>query len=361
MSCLFSISRCVRIALLISVLSLVCLSGSYAERPIVGYVRFDCLGGVESQDTVISVQFHRPPSLIGRASNVSAIAGETTLAIQDAGFLADSFTGVPHYAIVTSGTARGQFFNVSSNSTTEVVIDTGSATLAGLAAGDSLMVIPHWTLNTLFPQATQTALHESTGALPSQRQTELHFFDVSSKGIELSADSVYFVTSTGWKQVEKGYPSANDVVIPPGSAMIVRHPAGAASTEFHAYSHVLQSDFALSLEADALVTMDRTVSLARPVPVTLENLDLDSVFEESATSNPGDRKDELLVFSTTSGAINTLPTTTYFRTSGSWVLDDNNTYPNANTDEISAGAAMVIRKAPDGSGSSMIWLNTARY
>lgn len=333
----------------------------HGNPTIVGYVRFECLGGAESTDTVVSVQFHQKPGLIGRVDTANPAAGETTLSVQDSAFSANDFSTTPHYLLITSGTHKGRFFNITSNSASDIAIDTGSETLIGFSPSDSVMVIPHWTLDTLLPPASQTSVHESTGVLPSHRQTEIHFFDTTTNGIVLSPDRIYFVTASGWHQAEKNYPAAGDTVIEPGTAMVIRHAAGAADTQFYANSHVLQEDLAQAIEVDATAPRDKPLSMMRPVPVALSDLDLESVFAVSASTSPADRKDQLLVFETTSGAVNSMPSKTYFRIGGDWVLDDGATFPNSNSAEIPAGAAMVIRKSPNGTGVSQIWLNSPRY
>ena len=328
---------------------------------IVGYLKTDCLGdGAQSRDTVVSVPFQSHGAFQGQLSSVDLQAGQSTLNFGSTIGAADDFANSPHFVLFKSGAAAGRMFSITSNTATSVVIDTGSETLSGVAAGNIAQIVPHWTLDTLLPPDTQSTIHESSGVLPTQRASEVLLFDTTSEGILLSPDRVFFVTASGWKQVGEGYPDAGNTVLAPGSGMVIRHAAGAAGTEFISHGVVEEADVATVLRSRSEGPQDNTVSLLRPIPTKLEDLDLESYFTLSASNDAGDRQDELFVFGTTLGTVNTFPTAKYFRTASGWIEDDGSTYPVSNDTEIPAGSAFVIRKASSG-GGNQIWVNAARY
>ena len=152
---------------------------------------------------------------------------------------------------VGAGTRAGWTFEVSSHSASTITIDAGGEDLSDLADGDRFEVIPHWTLSTLFPQATQTAIHESTSKLSTGRKSRVLFFDETTSGISLAPDRVYFLTADGWFQSTSGLPSADDVVVPPGKAFVIRHPATETATEFIPHQMVVESSWSAPLRVRA--------------------------------------------------------------------------------------------------------------
>ena len=71
------------------------------------------------------------------------------------------------------------------------------------------------------------------GALPTERVTEVVlFFNDTGDGIDLAPDRIYFLTAEGWFLSKRGFPAADDVIIPPGKIFVIRHPVGEAATDF---------------------------------------------------------------------------------------------------------------------------------
>jgi uncharacterized protein (TIGR02597 family) len=328
---------------------------------IVGYNVVDCPAG---SDTIVSVPFHRPASFSGAVAGSLVVNGSEATITPKANpvFAAGEFTNEAHYLqFVGAGAKAGFVYSVETHSAGAVTIDMGGDDLSGVADGDRFEIIPHWTLETLFPKATQTAIHVSTGKLSTGRKSRVLFFDDTTGGIALAPDRVYFLTAEGWFQSDAGLPAADDVIIPPGKAFVIRHPATEAATRFIPHQMVVESSYATPLQVRGGGAQDNVVGLMRPVPVKLSDLDLTATFEESASNESGDRADELLVYDNLAAAVNKQPATTYFRVSGEWRKDDGSTYPPADMDEISPSTGLVIRKSASTADGTLHWINLPRY
>lgn len=339
------------------------LQGQVTESAsdIVGYNKIDCPGG---SDTAIGIPFHRAPVFYGMiegnpgATNSLALitpAGSPSLA-------ANAFTSTPHYLRILSGNMGGSHFEIRANSGQSITIEVGSEDISALAADDRFDIVPHWTLSDLFPPDSQIALHASTGLLPSTRGSRVLFANQSSDGIDLAPDRIYFVTDQGWFQAAAGFPAADDVVVRPGEVLIIRHNEGADDTVFFTTSHVNGHKSTVGIRSRSAGPQDNSISLVRPVPVKLSELDLGSgVFEESASTDPADRKDELFVYDNLTQAQNKGPETTYFRVAGQWKEDDGNVYPDSDSAEIQPSTALMLRKSSTALDEVVKWTNTPRY
>ena len=338
-----------------------CSHADEVASRIVGYNVVDCPAG---SDTIVSVPFHLPASFSGAVNGTpSANGSEVTITPKASPtFAANEFTTEAHYVqFVGAGARAGWTFAVSSHTASSITIDAGSEDLSDLADGDRFEVIPHWTLATLFPQATQTALHQSDSKLSTGRKSRILFFDETTAGISLAPDRVYFLTADGWFQSTAGLPAADDVVVPPGKAFVIRHPATETATEFIPHQVVVESSWSAPLEVRAAGRQDNAVALVRPIPVKLSDLGLGAAFEESADNAGPNRADELLVYDNLQAAVNKAPSKVYFRAAGEWRLDDGSTYPPADDHEVLPSTGLVVRKAAGASDDTLRWLNTPTY
>lgn len=326
-----------------------------------GYLETVCRPG---SDTIVSVPLRREAVFAGTLASDPVVSGNTaTLAIAGSpGFSQDEFTQSAHVLTITGASARsGYSYAISGNSVDTISVDLSEFDVAGVAAGEKLIVFPMWTLDTLFPPETQRTLHTSSGPLFSQRGSELLFFDRDQEGIDLAPDRVYFLTSEGWFQSARGFPAAGGSTISPGSAFVIRHRSGAPETNFAISGQLIREKRAFSLKTNSDKPQDTLAGLTRPLRVTLQGLGLDgNAFRESASVDPADRLDELHVFENTLAAINRQPSAVYFKVEGEW-REDFPGYPQAETAFIEAGAGLMIRKAATTGGETHVWLNTPDY
>jgi uncharacterized protein (TIGR02597 family) len=67
-----------------------------------------------------------------------------------------------------------------------------------------------------------TAFVESLGTFAFQRRDLLLLYSINGTGINRSASRTFYRTSSGWKEDIAGSPSADDVVVSAGSALVIR-------------------------------------------------------------------------------------------------------------------------------------------
>jgi len=226
---------------------------------------------------------------------------------------------------------------------------------------DSLVtIVPAWTLETLFPPASQTTFHASTGPLATQRGSELVLFDATTAGINLAPTRRFYATASDWFEVGT-YAPVDSIVLTPGQAFIVRHAPGAGATTFTAASLIEEGAVALGLPVSNSLARDSVYAPPRPVALTLNELDLTAgVFVESSSTAPADRRDLLMTFDNTTPGQNKLPAATYFRTGGQWVRDLAG-FPPSGTALIEPGQGILIRKAPAAASAVLQWTNLPVY
>jgi uncharacterized protein (TIGR02597 family) len=331
-----------------------------ATEPV-GFNKVTCKGG---SDTLVTVPFHQKPVFSGKVGPLPVVT-EGTAAITPVGspaLPAGYYTSAPHYLRFLDGAMDGAWFEVTANTTTSISIAVGDASLGALSSGARFDVIPHWTLGTLLPGPTQSALHHSAGKLPPGRGSSLMLADVTREGIRLAPDRIYFVTTGGWFEAAGGFPAADDVVVDPGQVLIIRHKSGAADTVFRTTNRVHRYDHSTTLTSGPGGPRDHAVGLMRPVPVQLADLDLDATaFLDSASAALVDRKDEVLVYDNLSAALNKTPSKIYFRVGGQWFEDAGGTHLPAGTASIPPSNALVIRKAATATPRALVWVNSPRY
>ncbi|MCG8598514.1 MAG: TIGR02597 family protein [Verrucomicrobiales bacterium] len=342
----------------------ICSHATDVSSRIVGYNVVDCPAG---SDTIVSVPFHLPASFAGAVEGAPSVEGSEVTITPKASpvFSVGDFTTEAHYVQFVEGARAGWVFEVLPHGPSSITIDSAGEDLTNLADGDRFEVIPHWTLATLFPKETQTTIHESSSKLSTGRKSRILFFDETTDGVSLAPDRVFFLTADGWFQSAAGLPAADDVVVPPGKAFVIRHPATEAATKFVPHQMVVESSWSAPLKVRAAGGQDNAIALVRPIPVKLSELGLDpAAFVDSADNDANNRADELLVYDNLEAAINKAPSTIYFRVGGEWRLDDGDagaTYPVADDHEILPSTGLVLRKAAGSSDETLRWLNTPTY
>jgi len=327
-----------------------------------GYLRFDCPGGA---DTAVSVPFHRTPRWQGPlGENATDLGGGLTrLDLEgNPGFTAGSLLDPPHH-VLTKGSAGapGRVYALVAHTPSSVTV-TGvrSQDLSLLIAGDALRIVPAWTLDALFPPASQTTFHPSTGNLLSQRGSELLWFDGASAGTVLAPARRFFVTATGWFEAGS-YSAAGSTTIAPGQAFLVRHPTGRTATAFFAHQEVFGEAFAVLIRSRAGGSQDTVFALPRPVPVTLAELAIPlSVFEDSPDTQPANRRDELHTFDPLSPGFHKPSAAVYFRVAGSWVRDTAG-FPPSDDALVDPSHGLLLRKAAGATDDTLVWLNEPTY
>lgn len=328
--------------------------------PVVGFLKFDCPA---ASDTIVSVPFHPTPRWSGALSGAPTAQGPAMrLSLKNTpNFAGTELTDAPHFVYLrddTSPASEGRHFLITAHAPDTVDIVAAAGDLTGLAVDSQISIIPGWTLATLFPPGTQTTFSASTGNLASTRGSELLMFDRDTAGTDLAPNRTFFVTASAW--IEAGsFAEAGDEIIEPGQAFIVRNPAGVTTT-FIPSQQVYGGAVALEIPVSSTSARDTALALPRPVPLTLAQLDLGTLFTESASTAENQRADELLVYDNADPERNKLPSAVYFRTGGQWV-EDTTGFPASDSVTIEPSAGLVIRKAQAGSDDVLVWVNNPTY
>lgn len=329
--------------------------------PAIGFFRFDCLPG---SDTHVSVPFQRPARWSGKlgASPADQGGGMMRLTLEGSPtFSAGELTTVPHLVICRDPSGpNGHHFPIAAHSAGTIDITAAPADLSGLVPGGLISVVPAWTLATLFPPASQTTFHPSSGPLAPQRGSELLFFNNGSEGIDLAPSRRFFVTTSGWFEAG-AYDAADQVVILPGQAFVVRHRDTATATTFVPLDEVSNGAVSLPLPVANGSPRDTMVAPPRPTPVTLDQLDFAGMaFEQSTSTAAGDRKDQLLVFDSSAPSINREPSAIYFRSGSQW-LRDTTGFPVSGSVAVEPSSGLLVRKASGATASVPRWSNAPTY
>lgn len=340
------------------------LPAAFAQNLMIGFNRVDC---PPQSDTLVSVPFMKHPvaaALVVEGAPDFSAAGKVTIKhAATTAWAADALKD-KHYVRFTSGAKAGHWFDILGNEDSSLTIDLNGEASAGLGAGDRFLVVEYWTLDSLFPPATQTAIHPSAGNLGYQRKTSILIPNVTGEGIDLPAEGIYFLTASGWKQSAAGFAPAGGTILPPGLPFIIRHPAGVAATVFEPEGRVLRTPDAVGLARSASLRQDNAVAVLRPVGVALRNSGLDeTAFLSSASHEAGDRQDELLVFDNNASGFNKRPSAIYYKVGGAWFREQGEgaANPAADADRaLAASGGLIVRKAQGVAGMTT-WSNQPTY
>lgn len=345
----------------ISTLALLGICLAETSTPV-GFNKITCLSG---SDTHVSVPFHQKPVYFGSLSADSS--GSNTFSIGNT--LSADVTTAPHYIKFTSGTdTEGKWFDITGSAANSITVDLNGETI-NFPTDTTFKVIPHWTLNSLFPvdihsSDSNSTIHLTTGSIGFQRGTEILFPDYNTPGVNKVAKRLFFMLNSGWVERLDGatfanYPNSNNEVVAPNSTLIVRNSSALNTTTYIPKGVVETAKSEILLQSSASTQIDNPVALDRPIPITLAELDLGGNFEESLNTLGFNRRDELLVYNNSEAKFNKSPTQKYIKVSGDW-LDTSNSFANANNTTILPSEHIIIRKASSVDDVKP-WVNAPTY
>jgi uncharacterized protein (TIGR02597 family) len=316
-----------------------------------------------NSDTYVSLPLHRPAVSIGQVSSVSGnvvtLAGSPGWSTNQFVYASGSQSNT-YYAFIRSGSKEGNYYTVTANTGGALTLDLAGDTLAGLAAGDTLAIIPYWTLGTLFPAADAGVSFTASPSIASIR-TSILTPDLQTAGINLAAGKVYFFYNSAWRQSGQSLTvSKNDDILIPDTYFIVRNGAD-AGTLTHAGSVVMKKTV-LPLLTQSSAKQDNAVALARPLPVRLNDAGLISSNAFTPSTSPALRKDELLVFDNTAAGKNKAASAVYYYYNNAWRRVGQPATADYGSDIVfSADTGVLIRKAASGTGQAVNWSHSPSY
>lgn len=318
-----------------------------------------------NSDTTITPSLTRSQLFSAAATGISADTVSVT------GISAGAFASPNEacYLKVTSGALAGAFFPITANTSSTITVDAGDSTLQqlGFLNGNSIKVIPYWTLNTLFPDGagvggTSDALAPSSFVLES---------DYAGTGVNRASGKVFFYCtgdaennlSAGWYNNSDPFAgTVNNTPIDPSIQYIIRSVAAA--------SVIVAGQVPVTGAVTEIVTAvsqnDNYVAAPFPIDVSLQESGLQSVI--ASTSDVLAPTEYVFVYDDAASGINKAAGSAYFYCSG----DSENSLPagwynNADpfagavtTKVLKAGRAFVLRKAPSAS-AVLDWVSPLPY
>ena len=342
----------------------------------VGFTTTSCLS---NSDTFVSLPFTRAPEFVGAIASASGstinISGSTGWTASQ--FVYNGTTQHNHYyaLIGTGGAAKeGHFYNITSNTTTSLTVDTSVDSLSGVPANSQVLVVPHWTLATIYPATDANVTFTPTAVIGTYKTQILPNFAFA--GSNLPASPTYFFdgSTSKWRRVGDGGADFGDDVIAPNSYFVVRNANGAPTLPLNSVGSVLTKKFATPLATSASQLKDNAAAMIRPVDVALSATGLsptDGSFVASTTSNSSKNdsrlalRDQLFLFDNTQVAMNKTPSAVYYYLdalghAAGWKLSGDGLTDHG-SDIIPAGTALVIRKAKTAGGATVFWTNAPTY
>ena len=296
----------------------------------------------------------------GLAYNVAAVASDTSLTLSDvyAGATASGLS-----ASYDHSPKEGSYYTVTANGTNAVTVNLNGDTLSAVAAGTTVSLIPYWTLGTAFPASDAgTSYIASTNAITTGRNTQILLPDLATVGVNLANASTYYYYNSAWRKVGGSLSTSfNDTLLLPSTYFTLRNTG--SQTAFTPAGGVYMNRVTLALDTQASAAQDNSVSVTRPVNVTLNDLGLISsgAFVPSTNAITTGRKDQLFVFDNTVPGVNKAASATYYYYNNAWRKVGGSVTTDFGTTPIPYGTGFIIRKAPNGTGATSFAQNTRDY
>jgi uncharacterized protein (TIGR02597 family) len=331
-----------------------------------------------NSDTLVSVPFTRPPAFTGAissiASNMITVVGSPGWTTSPQQFVYAQGTQPNHYyaLIGPSSSAdpkEGHVYNVTANGSNTLTVDTTNDNLTGIPANTQVILIPHLTLNTVFPAGDANVSYTPT-TNTHQFKTQVLIPDRTTTGINLASSATYYYINiggnVGWRLFGDSVNTDHgDDVLVPNSYFTVRNQNSAPGLTLTTIGSVLTKKLAIPLATSASGKQDNAVTMVRPISVSLNNSGLgpaDGSFV--ATTNTHNFQDQLFLYDNSTAVTNRSASATYYYINSGgnvgWRLFGDAVTTDHGNDLIQAASAMTIRKA-QGTGSPVYWTNAPTY
>jgi uncharacterized protein (TIGR02597 family) len=311
-----------------------------------------------NSDTVLSIPFIRPPAAL---SSIASVSGSTVQVSGSPGWVANKWAyssgtqANTYFLLIRSGSREGDYFTIIGNGANSLTLDLQAGNLTGVSVGDTVAIVPYWTLATIFPGGE--GIHASPTA--GNRSTEIFVPNISGQGINLTMSHTYYFWNGAWREVGMGAVVKNDEVFLPDMYIWVRHNI-ATSTELVALGSVIPTKWRLPVTRLASSKQDNILALPRPGGISLKASGLieSGAFKTSPTA--GSRTDELYVYDNSAIAKNKTVAATYYYWNGGWRKVGFGTTDFGN-DLVFAPGTGVILRASAAATSPDIWINQPAY
>jgi uncharacterized protein (TIGR02597 family) len=348
------------------------LAPIFAQNATSEPVGFTTTSLLANSDTLISIPFTRVPEFAGA---VQSIAGNVITVAGNPGWTTNQFVYISglqsktYFVLIGGGPGlnpkEGHSYYVTANGTDTLAVNPGGDTLTGITASTRVIVIPYWTLATIFPPSDAGISFTPTTST-SIYKTQLLVPDNTASGMSLPVTTYFFSNNVngtpnniGWRAVGSNTIDRGDDPLLPSGHLMVRNLNGSPALPLKGIGAVLTKKFATPLRSLASQAQDNAVSMIRPINVTLNQTGL------SPNDGSFAVKDQLLLFDNSVAAIDKQPSAVYYYSAGrgergNWRLFGDAVGDHGN-DAIPAGSAMLLRKAQTASDTTVFWINAPTY
>ena len=348
---------------IISILALVGLMfNANAESPVWGTYKVECPA---NSDTYIGITTTRAPVFTGKVQSVQN--GTTNIVAQgEPNWSANQFVYVAgsqtdhYYLKFTSGELEGAWYDIKSNSTSDVEIEIGSAELAKIGVNDTFEIIPHWTLATLFPNGggftKSTGRSQLSGASLVYKYTS---YDHSNGllipiGTNKAYMKLYYyrgtATDIGWRcSSETGVLDATNDVVEPNSFFCVHQPENAsAGVSFNGVIPMCATTIEAFLTKDESGKfVDQDVYIVSPSATDISLSDLTTALIDGNVLKASGRAvaEYMYIYSNDATAKNRAASKLlFYRSNQGWKKATESGTVDADNDMIKAGSILLIAK-----------------
>lgn len=319
-------------------------SAQTATTDPVGFVSVTALA---NSDVTLAVPMARASEFKGVISAISATTGTVTITI---GGTSPNWTTTPSqqfaplvtsgktYALqLASGSKEGLILPVLGNgaNTLSVTVD-ASDDLTGVLVGDSIDVMPYWTLGSLFsPQ-------------PATGSVEIQYYPSSTPGTNLSPLVIYELAGSNWLDQDSGTPS-NNVPLPFGVSYLARNN-NATPVTFTFVGAVPMSKHRRVLQnLAASQQQDIRIGYTSPVPQLVGSAAIGQI-----------AGDELHIFDNSAAGQNKSPTQILEFTASGW-LDQDSGMNVSSTLFLQPAQGYLLRRSSANSTTPYVWNSLQSY
>ncbi|MCF7674167.1 MAG: TIGR02597 family protein [Akkermansiaceae bacterium] len=364
-----------------ALLPVFCAAGSLHAQSVVtepiGFNKVTCLS---NSDTVVGVPLRKEGSQSTALSGNPIGTGDSITLPVTATLTAGQFSN--HYAKFVGGAKDGSWYDITAHTTDSITVDLNGDSLTGVTSGDAILIAEYWTLNTLFPpaEATETwtetpaasgnwvpdghAVVASTNTLPTGRHTEIRMPNLTEPGTNIPPEGRYFVHGTIWKRSGSGSTDYGSTIIFPNTLFTISHTSLVShQTTYRTIGEVELGTTSIPLTTQDDVAQDNFIGIPRPLPLTLDELNLrqsPGAFMASTNTLPTGRRDQLLIYDNELQRRNKAPSAIYYVHNGIWKLSGGGNTDRSN-EIIPASAGFIIRKFQVPGHPTAFWNNTSTY
>jgi uncharacterized protein (TIGR02597 family) len=341
-------------------------------------VGFRSTAALANSDTLISVPLTRPAEFAGTvqsaANNVITVAGTPGWTPSQFVYAAGSQPKTYFVLIGSGGSSNpkeGHTYTITSNGSNTLTVDTTLESVNGITANTAVIIIPYWTLATIFPESKMGVYFTATTST-SAYKTQILVPDNEGNGTNLPVTTYFFSNNVngstgnvGWRIVGDNFADHGDDPLFTDSYFIVRNLNQAPTVTFRGFGRVLTTKLATPLGTLVTGYQDNAVSMVRPIGVTLNQTGLgpsDGSFVGTTQANK--LKDQLMLFNNAQVRHNKRASAIYYYFTGTggpaWRIVNGGTTDHGN-DIIPPGSAILLRKFKTRTGATVFWTNPPTY